>query len=234
MSNALRGKDRKNPTEPPRFELRRFGRRGLFGLALGGLITASFGARTASVAEVAVPIMNLNAGLLSAMQAGRAVPFPQRYEMLAPIVDHAFDLPRILRAAVGVSWSALSAQDQAELLEAFRRFTVASYVARFDKFGGMRFEVLPELRAVGDYQVVATRIVPNWGAPTRIDYVMRPPDNAQGMAWKVVDVLLGGSISQVVVERSEFRSLLGDDGATNLIAMLRRKVGDLSGGTLAN
>jgi len=45
-------------------------------------------------------------------------------------------------------------------------------------------------------------------------------------------VLMDGSISRVAVQRSDFRGLLGQGGAADLIASLQRKVSDLSGGAL--
>ncbi len=48
--------------------------------------------------------------------------------------------------------------------------------------------------------------------------------------WKIVDVLLDGTISRVAVQRSDFRDVLAQGGATALIASLERKAADLTGG----
>ena len=117
-------------------------------------------------------------------------------------------------------------QQQIELSEVFRRYTVASYVANFDGFSGEKFVILPQTRSVGTDLVVETQIVGSDGSPTRIDYQMR-----HGSAgWKSVDVLLDGSISRVAVQRSDFRSLVKSADATALIASLRSKVAALEGG----
>jgi len=80
---------------------------------------------------------------------------------------------------------------------------------------------------VGSDKVVETEIVPKTGDPIRMDYVMR-----QGVSgWQAVDVLETGTISQVAVQRSDFRSLL-EGGADKLIDSLRAKVDKLSGGTI--
>ena len=182
----------------------------------------------AADADAAAPIAALNRGLLNAMRAGKATPFPQRFATLAPLVEGAFDIPGILQASVGPRWSSLPPAQQSQLLDVFRRCTVASYVANFDNFNGEKLEVLPVSRPVGADQVVATQIVPSSGEPTRIDYVMRR--TPQG--WRAVDVLLNGSISRVAVQRSDFRSLLGSGDAGALIQSLQRKTADLSGGAL--
>ena len=205
-------------------------RRAFLGALLGGLLLPCLGRLAlAADADAAAPINALNRGLIAGMRAGKATPFPQRYNTLAPLVEGAFDIPGILQASVGPRWAALPPAQQSQLLDVFRRFTVASYVANFDSFNGETLEVLPISRNVGADQVVATQIVPSGGAPTRIDYVMRRTP----AGWRAVDVLLNGSISRVAVQRSDFRSLLGSGDAGPLIQSLQRKTADLSGGTLA-
>ena len=179
--------------------------------------------------DAAAPIEALNAGLLAAMRAGRATPFTQRYDTLAPVVERAFDLPAILQASVGPRWTGLPPAQQEQLLDVFRRFTVSSYLSSFNAFNGERIETLPENRAIGADQVVATQIVPAGAAPTRIDYIMRQTPGG----WRAVDVLLNGSISRVAVQRSDFRSLLDQGSASRLIANLQGKVAELSGGALS-
>lgn len=205
-------------------------RRALLHGALGGLLLTGLGhLALAADPDAAAPITALNRGLVAGMRAGKATPFPQRYSTLAPLVEGAFDIPGILQASVGPRWAALPPAQQAQLLDVFRRFTVASYVANFDSFGGEKLELLPISRSVGADQVVASQIVPSTGTPTRIDYVMRRTP----AGWRAVDVLLNGSISRVAVQRSDFRSLLGSGDAGPLIQSLQRKIADLSGGTLA-
>ena len=197
----------------------------LVGAALAG--STSAGSALAADPDAVAPIQALNQALLASMRAGKATPFPQRFAALKPAVDRAFDLPTILQLAVGPRWASIPQAQQAQLLGVFSTFTVASYAANFDSFGGERLDVLPDGRSVGADQVVATQIAGS-GTPHRLDYVMR-----RGPAgWRVVDVLLDGSISQTAVQRSDFRSLLASGGAEALIASLQRKVSDLSGGTL--
>lgn len=203
-------------------------RRGLLSLLAAGVIAWPLTSRAADLAEVSQPIAALNAGLLQIMKAGRKVAFPQRFDILAPIVDRSFDLPGILRTSVGQAWTKMTDPERTDLLTVFRQYTVASWVANFDEFQGERFDVLPDLRAVGTDEVVATRFIPVTGEATRLDYVMRQSDTG----WRAVDVLYNGTISNVVKQRSDFRGPLADGGAAQLIASLKKKVMDLSGGSL--
>ncbi len=174
----------------------------------------------------ATPAEALNAGLLTIMHAGRATPFATRAQTLAPAVQAAFDLPLILRNSVGPRFASFPPAQQAQLLDAFTAFTIASYVANFDSFEGQRFDILPELRRAGADEVVQTRFVPTTGEPVKLDYVVRRLDTG----WKIVDVLLDGAISRVAVQRSDFRALVGAGDAAPLIDMLHSKVAGLASG----
>ena len=113
-------------------------------------------------------------------------------------------------------------------MQAFRRYTVASYVNSFDAYKGQRFEVKPDTRPVGNgEQVVQTRIVPKTGDGHELDYVMR--QGSEG--WRVVDVLADGSVSRVAVQRSDFRRLLTRGGRQALARACAPRPADLSGGS---
>jgi phospholipid transport system substrate-binding protein len=186
---------------------------------------ASGTARADSAADA--PIAALNAGLTAA-ETNASAPFAQRYNALAPAVDRAFNLPQLLQSTVGLRWAQIAPDQQQKLLTAFRAFTIASYVGNFNTNAGDTFRILPETRTIGADQVVETEIVPKSGDPTRIDYVMR-----QGSAgWQVVDVLEQGTISQVAVQRSDFRRLLSDGTGVALTQSLNARVAKLSGGAI--
>lgn len=194
-------------------------------------LTGVLGARRASAANAAAaaPIEALNQALLGAMKAGKSTPFAERYAMIGRAVDGAFDLRGILMASVGPRLTSLPPDQQAKLLDVFRKFTIASYASNFNSYDGEMLTVLPDQRSVGADVVVPTQIKPTRGDATRIDYVMR--QGAQG--WQVIDVLLNGSISQNAVKRSDFRSLVTASSAQPLIDSLQRKVAELSGGALS-
>jgi phospholipid transport system substrate-binding protein len=181
-----------------------------------------------STAPLDQPVHELYTALEAAMRSGHTTPFPQRFDALAPVVDQVFDLKTVLKVSVGLRWDNMDADVRARLLEAFRRFTVATYVASFDKYDGEQFQILPGARDAGADRIVGTEIVNGSGEHVRMDYVMR----ADNGTWRAVDVLLEGSISRVAVQRSDFRKILASGDADALIASLRRKIADLSDGAL--
>lgn len=177
-----------------------------------------------------MPIQDLCKSLLGIMRAGHSTPFAQRFDMLAPAIERAFDLPAILQLSVGPAWASLPPTDQTTLLTAFRRYTVANYVNSFDSYNGQRIDVQPDTKALPNgEQVALTRIISASGETHEIDYVMRQ----EAGGWKAVDVLADGSISRVAVQRSDFRRLVSRGGAQALIQSLNQKTNDLSGGALS-
>src|SRR5262250_3386512 len=107
-------------------------------------------ASSAIGSEMTAPIEQLHTGLIEIMKAGKVAPFRQRYDKIAPVIGRTFDLDAIVRQVVGSRWGSLPPDQQAALGDAFRRYTVASYVSSFDDYSGERFEVLPGAAEVGD------------------------------------------------------------------------------------
>ena len=172
------------------------------------------------------PVSALYTGLLAIMKAGRATPFNQRMQMIIPVVQQVFDLPAVLQASVGLRWTSFTPEQQQTLLQAFTAYTAANYVANFDTFNGQRFDVSPAVRRAAADTIVSSTFIGSDGKSTRFDYVVRQV----GGGYKVVDVLLDGSISRVAVQRSDFRAVLTSNDPAALITLLRNKVSNLAAG----
>ena len=196
--------------------------------AIGSVIGHTGLARAEIADSLDRPLRELHSALEAAMRAGRAIPFAQRFDALAPVVDRVFDLQTVLRVSVGMRWDTMPSSVRNHLLMAYRSFTVATYVANFDRYDGERFEILPGARDAGNDRIVDTELVTGRGEHLRMDYVMRDGKES----WRAVDVLLQGSISRVAVQRSDFRKILTGGDADALIASLRRKIADLSDGAI--
>jgi len=205
-----------------------FDRRMLLRLALCGAAVVLGLPHPAVASETTAPVEQLHAGLIEIMKASKPASFRQRYDKIAPVISRAFDVEAIVRQVVGLRWASLPPEQQAALTDAFRRYTIASYVANFEGYSGERFELLPTITAVGNDRVVQTRLVSASGQAHALAYVVR--QTAGG--WRIVDVLADGSVSRVAAQRSEVRSVLADGGGTGLLVSLRRKTAELSGGIL--
>ena len=159
--------------------------------------------------------------LLSTMKEAKQLGFKGRYQRLDPAVRKIYDLPFMIGIAVGPSWASLNDQQKQKLTEAFARYSIAQYAGRFDGFSGERFEVgnVSDNRAG---KLVETKLVQGDGEPVQLNYQMH---QAQG-AWKIIDVLLSGTISQLAVNRAEFSGVIRRDGPDGLVALLERKAAE--------
>ncbi|HST74667.1 MAG TPA: ABC transporter substrate-binding protein [Acetobacteraceae bacterium] len=204
------------------------GRRAILRAGCLGLVTAVLAKGRSFAQDGGDPAGRVEAfshALLAAMRGGRGMSFTQRFAMLAPAVDRALDLDVILRTSVGPQWAGMSADQQAALRQAFRRYTIANFAANFDSYAGETIQVNPEPRSLpnGD-EIVTTKIIPTSGSPTTLAYVMRQTPSG----WKAVDILADGAISRVATQRSDFRALLARGGGPALVQSLQNKVATLS------
>jgi phospholipid transport system substrate-binding protein len=163
-------------------------------------------------APPATVIEAFHAGLLAAMRQGPALGGEARFRKLAPVVDRTFNLPLMTEVAVGPRWSGLSAAQQGKLIDAFRRFTIASYVNHFDSYDGQRFEVESAPRPVAGGMMVLSRLLPRDKGPIALNYVMRET----GGTWQAIDVYAEGTISELARRRSEFSAVLNRTGVDGL------------------
>jgi phospholipid transport system substrate-binding protein len=161
--------------------------------------------------------------LLQVMKQAKELGVRGRYERLSAPIRATFDLAAMTRIAVGAEWNAIPAEQQTTLVEEFTRMTIATYANRFDGYAGERFEVEPGSEARPTGRIVHTRLVQSSGEPIVLNYLLRD----SGAGWKVVDVYLTGTISELATRRSEFAALLKSGGANALIESLRQKTAAL-------
>jgi phospholipid transport system substrate-binding protein len=155
--------------------------------------------------------------LLAGLKQAKDLGVQGRFEKLAPVVERIFDLPTMTRVACGPSWAKLPADKQAALVAAFRRMTIANYASQFTEYAGQQFVVDPKASPHHADLIVHSKLIPAHGAPVTINYRMR----GSGIDWKVVDVYLDGTISQLAVRRSEFTAILHSAGPDKLLATLQ-------------
>ncbi len=157
--------------------------------------------------------------LLDTMKQAKQLGLKGRYDKLSPVLAKTYDLPVMSKIAVGPAWATLTPQQQAAIVNAFTRMTVATYASRFDGFSGEQFQVLQTNdRANGD-KIVQTQIVKSDGDTVPLNYLMRK----SGPDWKIVDIYLDGTISELANRRAEFGAILKSGGPDALVASLNKQ-----------
>jgi phospholipid transport system substrate-binding protein len=197
---------------------------------LGGLLALTMLVAPAAPAQSAEPphtvIDGFYASLIGVMKEASALGFQGRYKRLDPVIDKTYNLPLMTRISVGPQWNSLTPEQQGQLVDRFKRYTVATYASRFDGFDGERFEVNPTATpSQGSDVILETKLVPSHGEPVVLNYLMRQSDDG----WHVIDVFLSGTISELATRRSEFTSLLRSSGPDGLIAELDKRIKTMAG-----
>ena len=182
-----------------------------------------FPAAAAEGDPAAVPIRAFYDALLAVMKQADQLGVRGRYDKLAPVIRSTFDLPAMTRIAVGPEWTAIPPDQQTALLDNFARMTIATYANRFDGWSGQSFEVDAEVLPRNNGRIVRTKLVRPKEEPVTLNYLMR----GAGDSWKVVDIYLSGTISELAPQRSEFGAILKAGGPAALIESLRQQIDKL-------
>jgi phospholipid transport system substrate-binding protein len=161
--------------------------------------------------------------LLTVMKEAEKLGIQGRYGKLAPAIRATFDLAAMTRIAVGPDWNSIALEQQNALIDSFTRMTIATYANRFDGYSGERFEVEPATESRNTGRLVRTRLIQSTGEPVILNYLMR----GSGDSWKVVDVYLSGTISELATRRSEFGAILNSGGPNVLVESLRQQADKL-------
>ncbi len=156
--------------------------------------------------------------LLNTMRNGRTLGQSGRFTQLEPVIRRTFDIPSMARLSVGSSWATLTEAQRQQVTESLGRYISAIYADRFDSYSGQKLQVTGEQPAAGGL-MVRSQIVKVNGEPVNVDYMMR----RSGDSWLIADIYLDGAISELATRRSEFSTILKNEGVDGLIAALDRK-----------
>ena len=171
-------------------------------------------------------VRGLYDALLNTMKNGRTLGQSGRFAKLDPVIRRSFDIAEMARLSLGRSWPGLSDAQRQQMSESYGRYVSAIYADRFDSYAGQKLEVTGEEPAPSGV-TVRSRIIKADGEPVKVDYAMR----RTGDGWLISDIYLDSAISEVATRRSEFATILRNEGFDGLIAALNRKADILTGTT---
>ena len=166
--------------------------------------------------------------LLEVMKNAKSLSAKDRYKKLEPAIDRAFGFGFMIKLASGTSWNKINSQYKDDLEKAFRRMSIATYAYRFKDYSGQRFVTTGTTSGVRGTRLVLTNIVSpqenKRDEIIKLTYVTKK----FGSSWKVIDILLNGSISELSVRHSEYRAILRNiNGASILSKTLNKKADEL-------
>ena len=164
--------------------------------------------------------------LIEVMKDGQSLGYEGRFKRLQPVMQQAFALDYMAEKSLGQRWNDLSEADRATWRQLFGEFTVANYAANFDRFTGQRFDMLGEEASTNATTLVKTKVISPGNEDVPLTYRLQKI----GGTWKIIDVFLKGTVSELALRRSEYSSVLERDGFAALTTVLRAKIADLAAG----
>lgn len=167
-------------------------------------------------------VEHLHEALLHTMRNADSLGFEGRYDYLAPRLRQAFDFAAMARFAIGPTfWPELSEAQRAEVIDLFSEMSITTYAARFDGYSGQSFQTVEQADAGRDRLLVRSRLLRPDDEPVALDYVLL---RREGQGWRIIDVLLDGSVSELARQRAEYTAVLRRQGYDGLVAALEQAI----------
>jgi phospholipid transport system substrate-binding protein len=174
---------------------------------------------------------SLHESLISVMKNAKTLGYDGRFEQLDPVVSELFDIPFMAEKSIGRHWKTVDEENRSRLLATFERFTVANYAGRFTGYSGQFFETLKQESSKHGTVLVYSRLVSADGEAIQLNYRLRP---AKDHGWRIIDVLLNGTVSELALRRSEYSSLIQREGFPALMSALNQRIENLARGEISD
>lgn len=189
------------------------------GFALDAATVAPPAAQAADMQAAVAVVKNFYAELSDSMKHGDALGYAGRFKKMQAAVHAGFDMPLMTRLATGLAWSNATPDEQQQLISAFESFSAANYASQFKTDEGVQF-IVGNVREASGGLLVDSTLQPKEGDAVALNYLMRRDDKG---AWRIVDVFLNGTISQLAARRAEFGAIAHKDGIAALVNSLGEK-----------
>lgn len=175
-----------------------------------------------------VSVENLHDALTEAMKQADALGYQGRFDLIAPAVNAHIDQKFMASKSIGRAWKKLTEDEQTRWLKSFADLTVANYAGRFKGYSGEHFVMNGEQEAPHDTRLVSTTLVLPNDDDVKLNYRLHQVDGE----WKIIDVYMNGTVSELALRRSEYSSTLKRQGFDSLITAVNKKLTDFAVGNL--
>ena len=190
-------------------------------------LSTAFGSSAEPTAPTTEDVVErLHSELLVVMKGADTLGYQGRFEKLDPVVTETFDTRFMAEKSVGRYWKTLSDEQRQRLLATLGHYTVANYAGRFDAWSGQAFETLRAEDSLAGTVLVHTRLVDPGNEDIQLNYRLRELNGH----WKIIDIYLNGTVSELALRRSEYSALIKREGLTALFEALDEKIAMLETG----
>ena len=130
-------------------------------------------------------------------------------------VKNSYDLEKMGKIIIGVDWKQMDSNTQKEFINVFKRFISVNYFRRFNKINELNFENQTVTDIENKFKLARVILTAD-NEKFKIDYLL----GFKNEKWKIFDVLLDGSISEVATKKSDFKKIIKEEGVSGLVKNL--------------
>ena len=135
------------------------------------------------------------------------------------VIRNTYDTERMLTLIIGEVWKNSEVKDQVTLKEVFEEYIAKNYILRFKEIKSLTFGKLEISQTGKNYRMVKTKLTINSKDEVPLNYLLNQTNNS----WKIFDVLIDGSISEIATKKSEFKNFTNQGNLKPLLDALRKK-----------
>ena len=143
----------------------------------------------------------------------------KNYNLIKNLVAQTYNVEKMISIIIGKKWNQIKVVKQKEIISVFNEYVIKNYIKRFKKIKQIDFENLSSKEVRKNYFLVKTKLKILEEDDVKIDYLLIK-NNGE---WKIFDVLLAGSVSEIATKKSEFNSFISNNNIEGLIQALKSK-----------
>ena len=137
---------------------------------------------------------------------------------LINLVKNTYNAEKMIEKIIGDTWKKTNKKDQEEIVIIFQEYIARNYLKRFNKIKNPAFNYKESKKINEKFMLVKTDLVVD-KEEVSVNYLLLFDNNK----WRIFDVLLAGSISEIATKKSEFSSFIRDGKITPLINALKKQ-----------
>ena len=132
-------------------------------------------------------------------------------------IKSLYDAEKMIQMILGDYWDIISEEEKEELTQVFEQYITSNYLKMFRNIENPNFKYINEKKIGKNYRLVKTSMIIDKSKSVEINYLLQKTDNK----WRIFDVLLAGSVSEIATKKSEFSKHLETGGVEGLIKALK-------------
>ena len=136
---------------------------------------------------------------------------------LLNVINRTYYAEKMLKMIIGKDWENQEIEKKEELIIVFKKYISKNYLKRFSNIDDVSFRNEKKEKISSELFLVRSNLIIKQ-EKISMDYLLSIKNNV----WKIFDVLLDGSISEIATKKSEFRIFIKEKEIDSLIDALKK------------